>query len=107
MPNCKPRSNRSRRQMSRRRSNRRRSNRPSTSLGTFKSNGELGFRGGEVEVSIKSNTRSRLAMAVVAVVAIAGCMIADRDARAERTIQIGAAKRTATVSVYIGKSEDV
>jgi pilus assembly protein CpaC len=34
-------------------------------------------------------------------------MTVDRDAQAQRTIQIGAAKRTATVSVYIGKSEDV
>lgn len=47
----------------------------------------------------------RLAAAAFAVVA--GCTIADRGAQAERSIQIGAAKRTATVSVYIGKSEDV
>jgi pilus assembly protein CpaC len=36
-----------------------------------------------------------------------GCLMCERDAQAQRTIQIGAAKRTATVSVYIGKSEDV
>jgi pilus assembly protein CpaC len=58
-------------------------------------------------VSTKSNTRSRFAMAAAALVAIAGCVIANRDVRAETTVQIGAAKRTATVSVYIGKSEDV
>ncbi len=58
-------------------------------------------------MSIKSNRRSRFAIAIAALVAIASCMIVDRDAWAERTIQIGAAKRTATVSVYIGKSEDV
>jgi pilus assembly protein CpaC len=46
-------------------------------------------------------------MAAAALVAIAGCVIANRDVRAETTVQIGAAKRTATVSVYIGKSEDV
>jgi pilus assembly protein CpaC len=46
-------------------------------------------------------------MVAAALVAIAGCMIANRDVRAETTVQIGAAKRTATVSVYIGKSEDV
>jgi len=46
-------------------------------------------------------------MAAAALVAIAGGMIANHDVRAETTVQIGAAKRTATVSVYIGKSEDV
>ena len=40
-------------------------------------------------------------------VALAGCLMTDRDAQAQRTVQIGAAKRTTTVSVYIGKSEDV
>ena len=58
-------------------------------------------------MSIKSNRRSRFAIAIAALVAIASCMIVDRDAWAERTIQIGAAKRTSTVSVFIGKSEDV
>ena len=42
-----------------------------------------------------------------AFIVAAGCLIAERGAQAERAIQIGAAKRTATVSVYIGKSEDV
>src|SRR4029078_10758930 len=40
-------------------------------------------------------------------VSIAACVVAKREVRAETTVQIGAAKRTATVSVYIGKSEDV
>jgi pilus assembly protein CpaC len=38
--------------------------------------------------------------------AVGGLMFAD-EALAQRTIQIGAAKRTATISVYIGKTEDV
>jgi pilus assembly protein CpaC len=39
-------------------------------------------------------------------VALAGGLLAG-EAQAERAIQIGGAKRTATVTVYIGKSEDV
>jgi pilus assembly protein CpaC len=34
-------------------------------------------------------------------------MLCDEGAQAQRLVQIGAAKRTATVTVYIGKSEDV
>lgn len=34
-------------------------------------------------------------------------MLLDGEAQAQRVIQVGAAKRTATVPVYIGKSEDV
>ncbi len=41
-----------------------------------------------------------------AMLAACGTMSAS-DAMAERTIQIGQAKRTATVTVYIGKTEDV
>src|SRR5882757_668290 len=39
--------------------------------------------------------------------AAAGCLLASREAQAQRTIVIGQAKKTATVTVYIGKSEDV
>src|SRR5882724_4315540 len=39
--------------------------------------------------------------------AAAGCLLASREAQAQRTIQIVGAKRTAMVTVYIGKSEDV
>ena len=39
--------------------------------------------------------------------AAAGCVLASGEAQAQRTIQIAGAKRTATVTVYIGKSEDV
>src|SRR5690349_13222305 len=41
-----------------------------------------------------------------AMLAACGTMSAG-DALAERVVQIGQAKRTATVSVYIGKTEDV
>ncbi len=41
-----------------------------------------------------------------AILAACGAMSAN-DAMAERSIQIGQAKRTATVAVYIGKTEDV
>ena len=39
--------------------------------------------------------------------ALAACLMSVGEAQAERLIQIGAQKRSATVSVYIGKSEDV
>ncbi len=48
-------------------------------------------------------------LAAAALMAAVGCTFINCDAQAQqqKTIQIGAAKRTATVSVYIGKSEDV
>ncbi len=42
-----------------------------------------------------------------ALIATAGCALSVDVAQAQRVIQIGAQKRTATVQVYIGKSEDV
>ena len=39
--------------------------------------------------------------------AMTACLLAGGEAQAQRTIQIAGAKRTATVTVYIGKSEDV
>jgi pilus assembly protein CpaC len=42
-----------------------------------------------------------------AVLAILGSAIGVHDAMAERAIQIAQAQRTATITVYIGKSEDV
>src|SRR3954469_22571899 len=46
-------------------------------------------------------------LVVAMLLAAAGCLLASREAQAQRTIQIVGAKRTAMVSVYIGKSEDV
>jgi pilus assembly protein CpaC len=46
------------------------------------------------------------AVLLAGLIVVAGGLFGS-EARAERTIQIGAGKRTATVSVYIGKSEDV
>jgi pilus assembly protein CpaC len=48
-----------------------------------------------------------LALVAAAVFAVAASLLGTGDAQAQRLIQIGAQKRTATVSVYIGKSEDV
>ncbi len=45
--------------------------------------------------------------AAAALMAVLGCLSIGGIAQAERMIQIGGAKRTATVTVYIGKSEDV
>jgi pilus assembly protein CpaC len=42
-----------------------------------------------------------------ALIAAAGYALSYSEAQAQRMIQVGAAKRTATVQVYIGKSEDV
>ncbi len=47
-----------------------------------------------------------LTLLAAAMLAACGAMSAS-DAMAERSIVIGQAKRTATVSVYIGKTEDV
>jgi pilus assembly protein CpaC len=46
-------------------------------------------------------------LVVAMLLAAAGCLLASGEARAQRTIQIVGAKRTAMVTVYIGKSEDV
>jgi pilus assembly protein CpaC len=48
-----------------------------------------------------------LRLLATAFIVAAGCLVAERSAQAERSIQIGAGKRTTTVSLYIGKSEDV
>ena len=48
------------------------------------------------------------ALALIAsMMVLAGGLFAGGEAQAQRSIQIGGAKRTATVSVYIGKTEDV
>ena len=47
------------------------------------------------------------ALLVAVSIVIAGGMLGHGSAKAERNVQIGAGKRTATVMVYIGKSEDV
>ena len=60
--------------------------------------------GGENKVEKSKAFRSLLA--AVLGVAIAGAVFVE-DALAERVIQIGAGKRTATMQIYIGKSEDV
>ena len=46
-------------------------------------------------------------LVIAALVAVGACLLPASEAAAERVIQIGAGKRTATVPVYIGKSEDV
>jgi pilus assembly protein CpaC len=43
----------------------------------------------------------------LAVLIAAGSLLSASNARAERVIEVGGAKRTATITVYIGKSEDV
>jgi len=48
-----------------------------------------------------------LPLIAAALMVVGGAMVGGGEALAQRLIQIGAAKRTATVSVYIGKSEDV
>jgi pilus assembly protein CpaC len=59
-------------------------------------------------MSSRKTLRSPIkALLVAASILAAGGVLGDGVANAERTIQIGAAKRTATVPVYIGKSEDV
>jgi len=50
---------------------------------------------------------SLLAMVAASAVTLAVNLTAIGEAQAERLIQIGAQKRSATVQVYIGKSEDV
>jgi pilus assembly protein CpaC len=50
---------------------------------------------------------SLLAMIVASAISMAVNVMAAGEAQAEKLIQIGAQKRSATVSVYIGKSEDV
>jgi len=46
-------------------------------------------------------------LAAAALIAAIGVVCFAGEAAAQRTIQVGQAKRTATVSVYIGKTEDV
>ena len=55
----------------------------------------------------RSHRRSVLPLIAAGLIAAAGCGLSFSEVRAERVIQIGAIKRTATVQVYIGKSEDV
>ncbi len=50
---------------------------------------------------------SVLSLFVAALLAVAGLALSFGEAQAQRVIQIGAQKRTATMQVYIGKSEDV
>ena len=46
-------------------------------------------------------------IAAMLMVVAGGVFCGEGEAQAQRVVQIGAAKRTATVTVYIGKSEDV
>jgi len=48
-----------------------------------------------------------LPLVAAALIAAAGFVLSFGEAHAERVIQIGAQKRTATMQVFIGKSEDV
>jgi pilus assembly protein CpaC len=58
--------------------------------------------GGENNMS-----RWRAFRAAASLMAALVCLSFGGESRAERTLQIGGAKRTATLTVYIGKSEDV
>jgi pilus assembly protein CpaC len=58
------------------------------------------------ELNMKKSTRLP-ALALIAATMVLGGGLFGGDARAEHLIQIGQAKKTATVSVFIGKSEDV
>ncbi len=60
--------------------------------------------GGESKVENRRAFRSLLAATLMAFI---GGVAAVGGAEAQRLLQIGASKRTATVAVYIGKSEDV
>jgi pilus assembly protein CpaC len=60
------------------------------------------------EDSVDRSRRSSVLPLIAAVlIAATGCVLSTVEAQAQRVIQIGAIKRTATVQVYIGKSEDV
>lgn len=52
-------------------------------------------------------TRRPLVLLAAVMIAATGLVPGVREAQAQRVIQVGAAKRTATLQVYIGKSEDV
>jgi pilus assembly protein CpaC len=54
-----------------------------------------------------SRCRPFLLPLLLSVLIAAGSFLSASNARAERVIEVGGAKRTATVTVYIGKSEDV
>src|SRR3954462_9187268 len=54
----------------------------------------------------ESNMKKRAGWGFAALL-IAACSLSSGEALAQRSIQIAGAKRTATVTVYIGKSEDV
>ena len=56
---------------------------------------------------VVDRSRRFIALAAAAALGVAVNLIGAGQAQAQRLIQIGAQKRTATVSVYIGKSEDV
>jgi pilus assembly protein CpaC len=58
------------------------------------------------ELNMKKSRRLRALVLLAATMVLAGGLFGG-EARAERSIQIGQAKKTATVSVFIGKSEDV
>jgi hypothetical protein len=63
--------------------------------------------GGELIMKMWRGLRTPImALAAIGLVAVAGAALGTGEALAQRTIQIGGGKRT-TVSVYIGKSEDV
>ncbi len=48
-----------------------------------------------------------LLVTLMAAALVASGTLVPMDARAERLVQVGGAKRTATVNVYVGKTEDV
>src|SRR5688572_7080729 len=48
-----------------------------------------------------------LPLIAAALIAAMGCVLSHSEAKAQRVLQIGAAKRTSTMQIFIGKSEDV
>src|SRR5882757_6102016 len=66
-----------------------------------------GDMGVESRGVLRTAAQSCRLLIAAAILAACGNAVVFGDARAERSIQIGQAKRTATVTVYIGKTEDV
>jgi pilus assembly protein CpaC len=62
--------------------------------------------GGEMGMNSWRMLRASALVLIAAAMMLCG-LACGGEALAQRTIQIGGAKRTATVTVYIGKSEDV
>ena len=67
------------------------------------------MRGASKERLPVDSIRRPIALPLIAAALIAamGCVLSHSEAKAQRVLQIGAAKRTSTMQIFIGKSEDV